>query len=444
MAASTMLSTRSILGKKAGSQNGKSERPAQPPIKCPECGGLKIWKDGLRYIKSETGTIAIQRYICRSCGRRFSETDPAPPSPRIRELSPRRKKNVDLFGSYLKPNTSHFKANGLTLPRQVCVTETQGAKNLVKVETRQKQAAGATKPDVETVKGKTVEFLWYLKKQGYAKDVVEHRFEAIKRLISLGADLWNPESIKETLAKQTDWKDGYKLQMVYSYENFLAMEGLTWQRPRYKQKSRLPFIPTEQEIDQLIAGVGKKLGTFLQGLKDTGVDPGELMKLRWIDINIETRKVSITPVKGHDPRVLKVSREFLRRLETIPRKSEYIFTNQDSMTCNFWATRRRLACKLNNPRLKAITFTTLRHWKGTMEYHRTRSLMHVKAFLGHKNIQNTILYVHLEALLFDEGNDEFHVTVAKNVKEASNLVKVGFQYVTGEYDDGGKIFRKRK
>lgn len=70
--------------------------------------------------------------------------------------------------------------------------------------------------------------------------------------------------------------------------------------------------------------------------------------------------------------------------------------------------------------------------------------MHVKAFLGHKNIQNTIIYVHLEALLFDEGNDEFHVTVAKNVEEASNLVKVGFQYVTGEYDDDGKIFRKRK
>jgi hypothetical protein len=61
-----------------------------------------------------------------------------------------------------------------------------------------------------------------------------------------------------------------------------------------------------------------------------------------------------------------------------------------------------------------------------------------------QNIQNAIIYVHLESLLFDEGNDEFHVTIAKNVKEASNLVKVGFQYVTGEYDDGGKIFRKRK
>ena len=52
--------------------------------------------------------------------------------------------------------------------------------------------------------------------------------------------------------------------------------------------------------------------------------------------------------------------------------------------------------------------------------------------LSHRNIQNTFVYVHLEALLFDEGNDEFYVAVTTNVDEASNLVKVGFEYVTGE------------
>jgi len=28
--------------------------------------------------------------------------------------------------------------------------------------------------------------------------------------------------------------------------------------------------------------------------------------------------------------------------------------------------------------------------------------------------------------------------------EACGLVEAGFEYVTGNYDDGGKIFRKRK
>jgi hypothetical protein len=70
--------------------------------------------------------------------------------------------------------------------------------------------------------------------------------------------------------------------------------------------------------------------------------------------------------------------------------------------------------------------------------------LHVKQLLGHKNIQNTEIYVHLEAALFTTKNDQFHVTVAKNVEEACKLVEIGFEYVTGDYADGGKIFRKRK
>jgi len=50
----------------------------------------------------------------------------------------------------------------------------------------------------------------------------------------------------------------------------------------------------------------------------------------------------------------------------------------------------------------------------------------------------------LEAAVFTDQTDEFHVAVAENTEEAVKLVKVGFEYVTGDYDDGGKIFRKRK
>ncbi|MDH5451140.1 MAG: hypothetical protein OEX77_09660 [Candidatus Bathyarchaeota archaeon] len=39
---------------------------------------------------------------------------------------------------------------------------------------------------------------------------------------------------------------------------------------------------------------------------------------------------------------------------------------------------------------------------------------------------------------------ERKVLVATNVEETRKLVEVDFEYVTGEYNDGGKIFRKRK
>jgi RecB family endonuclease NucS len=52
--------------------------------------------------------------------------------------------------------------------------------------------------------------------------------------------------------------------------------------------------------------------------------------------------------------------------------------------------------------------------------------------------------VHTYEKLFKEWNDNFLTHVAHNVQEACRLVETGFEHVTGEYNGGGKIFRKRK
>jgi len=40
----------------------------EPKTYCPRCGSEKIYKDGLRYTQNGT----VQRWLCRSCGYRFS------------------------------------------------------------------------------------------------------------------------------------------------------------------------------------------------------------------------------------------------------------------------------------------------------------------------------------------------------------------------------------
>jgi len=41
---------------------------SQVEVKCPECGSLRSWKDGVR--KTRQGIV--QRYYCRDCDYRFS------------------------------------------------------------------------------------------------------------------------------------------------------------------------------------------------------------------------------------------------------------------------------------------------------------------------------------------------------------------------------------
>lgn len=59
-------------------------------------------------------------------------------------------------------------------------------------------------------------------------------------------------------------------------------------------------------------------------------------------------------------------------------------------------------------------------------------------------VAGTLKYINLETYLFGTTRDQFIVKVATDVKEASQLTEVGFDYLTDEYNDGGKLFRKRK
>ena len=70
--------------------------------------------------------------------------------------------------------------------------------------------------------------------------------------------------------------------------------------------------------------------------------------------------------------------------------------------------------------------------------------MSCKGSLEPYGIQNTLIYIDLESKLFNSENDGFTVRVVHDVGEAASLIEAGFEFVTGEYNDGGKLFRKRK
>jgi hypothetical protein len=77
-----------------------------------------------------------------------------------------------------------------------------------------------------------------------------------------------------------------------------------------------------------------------------------------------------------------------------------------------------------------------------MLYHQTKDILFVMQFLGHRKIENTLFYIQLEQALFQNVTEEYICKVAKNLKEATELIEAGFQYVTEM--DGCKLFRKPK
>lgn len=75
-----------------------------------------------------------------------------------------------------------------------------------------------------------------------------------------------------------------------------------------------------------------------------------------------------------------------------------------------------------------------------MEYHKTKDLVHVKEKLGHRNINNTLIYTHL----VDFNEDEYNSTIAKTQTEKLDLLSHGWEFMCQDTTDGLMYFRKRK
>jgi integrase len=261
----------------------------------------------------------------------------------------------------------------------------------------------------------------------------------LKRLNILGklADLNDVDKIK-TLICQYPRTESYKELLTCAYDYYVRFNNLSWTKPSFNREDVPIFLPTENELDELIGHATYKMSVFLQLLKETAVDAGEAWKLRWIDIT--GKSVSISPTKNHNSRTLPITDNLLSRLLRLPHKNERVFACKalDDFRRRYEEMKVKLSKKLENPRLKQISFKTFRHWKATMEYSRTKDILHVKWFLGHKRIENTLVYTHL----IDFTAEEYTCRVARSIEECSQLIEAGFEYVT--QFDGVKLFRKRK
>jgi len=316
------------------------------------------------------------------------------------------------------------------------------------------RAAGATLD----IKGYMVNYEAKLILKGLKTKTIIGRLSILRLLMKRGADLLDPLSVFKAIdhAKRynyatkelldEEWKDGSKANAAQAYKTFC--EAVDIQIPKginfdkwSRRQQKLPWIPLEMEVDQLIAGCSRKIATFLQLLKETWCRPGEAWRLEWTDVDIEHNVITInSPEKNGLPRQFKVSSKLTAMLNTLPKTSQRVFGNSalTKIRQNFMMQRAGIAFKLQNPRINRITFKTLRHWGATLEYHRTKDILHVQERLGHRSITSTLVYTHLVNF---EG-DEYHVRTAKTLKEDEELLMAGFEYVTER--DGVKIYRKRK
>jgi integrase len=284
--------------------------------------------------------------------------------------------------------------------------------------------------------------IWKLKGRGYASRTLEGYSKRLK-MLSKYVNLDNPESVKGFIASKESWSNAYKEGIVNAYTHYIRVCGLSWDKPIYKRRQRLPNVPTTEQVNKIIAHAGRKYALVFSILRDTGLRPIELHRLTLRNIDSEKGIVYPETAKGGNARALKLKPSTLAMLkEYVVSNSfglnETMFPSTDVISHVFMRIRNRLARRLHEPELKKFRLYDLRHYFATMLYYKTKDILYVKEQLGHRRLENTLIYTHL----IDFRDEEYIVRVARKVKEACQLIEAGFEYVTEI--GGAKLFKKRK
>jgi len=282
-----------------------------------------------------------------------------------------------------------------------------------------------------------------MKKNAYSEYSINFTRKALT-FLAKNCNLNNPDSVKTFIANHKA-SNHYKRNLCIAYNKYTIYYKLDWNIPRYKQPSKMPNIPTTDKLKMLISKARRNLAVKLKISMETGLRPTELMSLKVKDTNLDTKTINPSTAKNGNPRTLKLTTETTQMLKIHIIKHNLNLTDEifkgtaKNYGQQYRQMRNNLATKLQDPTIQQIRLYDLRHYFATMLYAKTRDILYVKQQLGHKKIENTLKYTQLIHL---NEEDEYTCKTATTIKQATDLLENGFNYI--QEIDGIRIYRKRK
>ena len=136
----------------------------------------------------------------------------------------------------------------------------------------------------------------------------------------------------------------------------------------------------------------------------------EALNLKWSDINWQSGHIKINRLKDSVSGTHPLSKEEIRSLKSLlsKQKSSYIFISSHGKPLSDVAVRKcmlRIGQKLNLP--FSIHPHMLRHSAAIAYLEKTKDLYMTKEFLGHREIDNTLIYLQMTPGRLETSNDWF-------------------------------------
>jgi site-specific recombinase XerD len=160
------------------------------------------------------------------------------------------------------------------------------------------------------------------------------------------------------------------------------------------------WLTQEEEAALLKGGQGYLNGQLVEIIVlalNTGMRQGELLSLKWTDVDLFRKVVSVRKTKNKEPKVIplnKAAYEMLLEKSRVVNISGYVFATQNGTMISRWNLRREFMNALAKAEITGFRFHDLRHTFATKLVQAGIDLYRVARLLGHRDITSTQRYAH--------------------------------------------------
>jgi len=178
---------------------------------------------------------------------------------------------------------------------------------------------------------------------------------------------------------------------------------------------------TNDEEERLLAHAPQYLRPIILVALHTGMRRGEVLTVKWADLDFGQKLVRVSHTKNHRTRYIPMNSKLEKLLESIKpeattwERSPYVFANMETET-KFKDLSRAFEGACRRAGLEDVTFHTLRHTFASRLAQGNVPLNTIRELLGHGDMTVTMRYAHL-------APNNLREAVQVLVKEASDAEK---------------------
>lgn len=211
-----------------------------------------------------------------------------------------------------------------------------------------------------------------------------------------------PEDIERYKAKRGAEVSAATINREVSFLKTLFNKAVEWGRlemspalkvkklrePNYKER-----ILTQDEAGILLDMASPQVKPVLVLALNTGMRRGEILGLRWENIDFHKGFIFIEDSKNGRSRNVPMNGLVFGTLKKLPRRSEFVFFNAETRShIKDVKTAFKGACRRS--KIKGLRFHDLRHTSASWMVEGGVDLVTVSKILGHSSIQMTMRYAH--------------------------------------------------